>query len=183
MPLEMASFAQAQGIVAPCACRYKFPSQYGVRSGARKPLKLQPRRGALQQCNKPARHVRSTRCSGTARPPSESASSAQATLGSASEAVQQGQQAFDRAEYDTALQLFSKAMFMRPNDDEARAALYNGACAKAKLKDWQGAADDVLRAVNDYKLKLEVAVKVRTCCMSAAAHLLEDCRSQCFYLA
>ncbi|CAL5219467.1 g1302 [Coccomyxa viridis] len=79
--------------------------------------------------------------------------------GSASEAVLQGQQAFDKAEYDAALQLFSTAMTMRPSDDEARAALYNGACAKAKLKDWQGAADDVLRAVNDYKLKLEVAVK------------------------
>ncbi len=90
--------------------------------------------------------------------------------GSASEAVLQGQQAFDKAEYDAALQLFSTAMTMRPSDDEARAALYNGACAKAKLKDWQGAADDVLRAVNDYKLKLEVAVKVNTCtCTSTAA--------------
>ena len=88
--------------------------------------------------------------------------------GSASEAVQQGQQAFDKAEYDAALQLFSRAMTMRPNDDEARAALYNGACAKAKLKDWQGAAHDVITAVNDYKLKLEVAVKVRTGCMSPA---------------
>lgn len=79
---------------------------------------------------------------------------------SATEAVEKGQQAFDRAEYEEALQLFSRAMALRPNEDEARAALYNGSCAKVKLKDWQGAADDVLRAVNDYKLKLEVAVKV-----------------------
>ena len=79
---------------------------------------------------------------------------------SATEAVEKGQQAFDRAEYEEALQLFNRAMTLRPNEDEARAALYNGSCAKVKLKDWQGAADDVLRAVNEYKLKLEVAVKV-----------------------
>lgn len=81
-----------------------------------------------------------------------------------------GQQAFDKAEYEEALQLFSRAMSLSPNEDEARAALYNGACAKAKLKNWQGAADDVIRAVNEYKLKLEVAVKV-----SACAYPLRNC--------
>ena len=75
--------------------------------------------------------------------------------------MQDGQQAFDQAEYGEALRLFSAAMTLRPNDDEARAALYNGACAKVKLKDWQGAADDVSRAVNDYRLRLDVAMKVR----------------------
>lgn len=85
----------------------------------------------------------------------------QAQPGLASEAVQKGQQAFDQGEFGEALRLFSSAMTLRPTDDEARAALYNAACAKAKLKDWQGAADDVLRAVNEFSLKLEVAVKVR----------------------
>ena len=45
--------------------------------------------------------------------------------------------------------------------DEARAALYNSACARARLRQWQEAADDVVRAVNKYGLKFEVAAKVR----------------------
>lgn len=79
---------------------------------------------------------------------------------SAREAVERGQQSFDRKEYAEALRLFKAALDLRPNNDEARAALYNKACAHAWLKDWQEAADDVVRAVNDYGLKLEVAVKV-----------------------
>lgn len=78
----------------------------------------------------------------------------------AREAVERGQEAFDRGEYAEALQLFNAVMDMRPNEDEARAALYNSACAHARLKNWQEAADGVVRAVNDYSLKLEVAVKV-----------------------
>lgn len=45
--------------------------------------------------------------------------------------------------------------------DEARAALYNSACARARLRQWQEAADDVVRACNEYGLKFEVAAKVR----------------------
>ena len=105
--------------------------------------------------------IRSISCSGTANRSSKASISSQEIPASAREAVQGGQQAFDRAEYDEALRLFSAAMTLKPNDDEARAALYNAACAKVKLKDWQGAADDVSRAVNDYRLKLDVAVKVR----------------------
>lgn len=165
VPVEMASFKQAQGRGTSCACQQNPLSLFGPRSRAYRPLNLQSRPQTLQrQSNRLARHVRSTRCSGTARPPSDSVSGVQTMPGSASEAVLQGQQAFDKAEYPEALQLFSRAMTLRPNEDEARAALYNGACAKAKLKDWQGAADDVIRAVNDYKLKLEVAVKVCICC-------------------
>ena len=44
--------------------------------------------------------------------------------------------------------------------DEARAALYNSACARARLRQWQEAADDVVRACNEYGLKFEVAAKV-----------------------
>ena len=167
----MASFTQAQGSISSYTCQHNCQSRYGGYSGAHRPLSLQARRQEAlpHHGNRSARHVRRTRCSGAARPPSESTSSVQSLPGSASKAVLQGQQAFDKAEYDEALQLFSRAMTLRPNDDEARAALYNGACAKAKLKDWQGAADDVIRAVNDYKLKLEVAMKVQTSCMSIAA--------------
>lgn len=71
-----------------------------------------------------------------------------------------GQQSFDRADFAEALRLFRAALDLRPNNDEARAALYNKACAHARLKNWQEAADDVVSAVNDYGLKLEVAVKV-----------------------
>jgi hypothetical protein len=48
-----------------------------------------------------------------------------------------------------------------PAQDEARAALYNGACARARLRQWQEAADDVVRAVNEFGLKFEVAAKAR----------------------
>lgn len=71
-----------------------------------------------------------------------------------------GQQSFDRADYAGALRLFKAALDLRPDNDEARAALYNKACAHARLKNWQDAADDVVSAVNDYGLRLEVAVKV-----------------------
>ncbi len=72
-----------------------------------------------------------------------------------------GQQSFDRKDYSEALRLFKAAMALQPSEDEARAALYNGACAHARLRQWQAAADDVVRAVNEYSLKLEVAAKVR----------------------
>ena len=44
--------------------------------------------------------------------------------------------------------------------DEARAALYNSACARARLRQWQEAANDVVRACNECGLKFEVAAKV-----------------------
>ena len=80
---------------------------------------------------------------------------------SARDAVERGQQCFNRGAYADALQLFRVALELQPDEDEARAALYNGACAQAKLKQWQAAADSVARAVNEYSLKLEVAAKVR----------------------
>ena len=45
--------------------------------------------------------------------------------------------------------------------DEARAALYNSACCHAKLRRWQPAVDAISAAVNDYDLKLTVAINVR----------------------
>ena len=55
-------------------------------------------------------------------------------------------------------------MCERCGQDEARAALYNSACARARLRQWQEAADDVVRAVNEFGLKFEVAAKVRISC-------------------
>lgn len=75
--------------------------------------------------------------------------------------MERGQQCFDRRQYAEALQLFQAALELQPDEDEARAALYNGSCAHARLKQWKAAADGVVRAVNEYSLKLEVAAKVR----------------------
>lgn len=48
---------------------------------------------------------------------------------------------------------------MKPNDDEARAALYNLGCALAKQKKWAEASESIVTAINAYKLKLSVALK------------------------
>eukprot|EP00951_Prasinocladus_malaysianus_P029624 scaffold274659_cov20-Prasinocladus_malaysianus.AAC.1 len=52
------------------------------------------------------------------------------------------------------------ALEMNPNADEARAAHYNCACCYAKLGEWEKACDSVITAVNDYDLRLIVALKV-----------------------
>jgi tetratricopeptide (TPR) repeat protein len=93
----------------------------------------------------------------------------------AREAIERGQASFDRADYTEALRLFQAALNLSPNEDEARAALYNSACAHARLKNWQDAAEGVVKAVNEYSLKLEVAVKVRRspaclCCLFFITH-------------
>lgn len=48
---------------------------------------------------------------------------------------------------------------MTPNDDETRAALYNMGCALAKQRKWAEAAESIVKAINDYSLKLSVALK------------------------
>jgi len=65
----------------------------------------------------------------------------------------------DNKDYAEAVRLYKLAMEMKPNDDEARAALYNMGCAQAKMKQWQPATDNILSAINDYGLKLSVALK------------------------
>jgi len=82
--------------------------------------------------------------------------------------VERGQECFDEKDYAEALRLFKAALELSPNKDEACAALYNKACAHARLKNWQEAADDVVSAVNDYGLKLDVAVKVCHCAAIAS---------------
>ena len=61
-----------------------------------------------------------------------------------------------------ALRLFQEALALQPTADEACAALYNSACCYAKLRQWQPAVDAISAAVNDYDLKLTVAVNVRS---------------------
>jgi hypothetical protein len=81
---------------------------------------------------------------------------------SAKQAVEEGLVAFnERKDYAEALRLFTAAMDLKPSEEEAIAALYNAGCAHAKRKEWQQATDAILKAVNDYKLKLSVALQVR----------------------
>lgn len=81
---------------------------------------------------------------------------------SAKEAVEEGLAAFnERKDYAEALRLFRAAMELKPTEEEAIAALYNAGCAHAKRKEFREAADSILTAVNDYNLKLSVALAVR----------------------
>ena len=73
--------------------------------------------------------------------------------------VEAGLAKFEGGDPQGALTLFQKALTLNPNDDEARAALYNSACALTKLKRWDEAADAVVSAVNDRGLKLSVALR------------------------
>lgn len=73
--------------------------------------------------------------------------------------VEAGLQLFEGGDAQAALSLFQRALTLNPNDDEARAALYNSACALTKLKRWEEAADAVVSAVNDRGLKLAVALR------------------------
>lgn len=77
----------------------------------------------------------------------------------AKEFVEEGLAKFEEKEYSKALEMFYEAMKLSPKEDEMRAALYNAACAHAKLGQWQDAADAIVRVVNDYNLKLVVALR------------------------
>ncbi len=115
--------------------------------------------------------TRSSRSSHGLRVQSRSSGSVKAQT-SAKESVEAGLKLFSDRKYKDALEYFQSALQSSPSDDEARAALYNSACAHAKLKQWQPATDAVRRAVNDYKLRLTVAVKVRACMHREDAALL-----------
>lgn len=76
--------------------------------------------------------------------------------------MERGLAAFkERKDYAGAVKLYQMAMQAQPNEDEARAALYNMGCAHAKLKQWKEATDCVMSAINDYNLRLSVALRVR----------------------
>lgn len=98
----------------------------------------------------PARHTPAVRCQATGFSPT-----------SAKEAIETGTTEFEKKNYEDALQLYQKAMGMSPDNDEARAAMYNSACVHAKQGRWQAATDAIKTAVNEYNLKLSVAKAVR----------------------
>ncbi len=80
---------------------------------------------------------------------------------SAKEAIESGLRSFNQKKsYAEAVQLFSTALELNPSEDEAMAALYNLGCAYTKQKQWKPAADAIVKAINDHKLKLSVALKV-----------------------
>lgn len=80
---------------------------------------------------------------------------------SATDAIETGTRVFkEEKNSEEAIRLYQLAMQMQPNEDEARAALYNLGCAYAKQKRWKEASENIVRAINDYKLKLVVALKV-----------------------
>ena len=76
--------------------------------------------------------------------------------------VEEGLQSFQNGAGDAekALSLFVEAS-MVPNatDDELRAAIYNSACAYVKLKRWKEACLQIEKAINDYDVKLVVALR------------------------
>ena len=51
------------------------------------------------------------------------------------------------------------AMDRRPTPDEARAAQYNAACAFTRKKQWADAVRCLKSAINEYDLRLTVALK------------------------
>ena len=76
--------------------------------------------------------------------------------------VEQGLETFQKADGNAAkaLSLFIEASKV-PNatEDELRAAVYNSACAYVKLKRWNEACAQIEKAINDYDLKLVVALR------------------------
>ncbi len=76
--------------------------------------------------------------------------------------VEQGLESFQNGAGDAekALSLFVEASKV-PNatDDELRAAIYNSACAYVKMKRWKEACSQIEKAINDYDVKLVVALR------------------------
>ena len=81
---------------------------------------------------------------------------------SARDAIERGTEVFkNQNNLDEAVRLYRVGLEMQPNDDEARAALYNLGCALTKQKKFSEAVEAIERAINDYGLKLIVALRVR----------------------
>ncbi|PNH00100.1 hypothetical protein TSOC_014094 [Tetrabaena socialis] len=79
---------------------------------------------------------------------------------SARDAIETATRVFkEEQDLDEAIRLYRASMQMAPSEDEARAALYNLGCALAKQKKWSEATASIVTAINDYKLKLYVALK------------------------
>ncbi|KAI7840112.1 hypothetical protein COHA_006153 [Chlorella ohadii] len=93
------------------------------------------------------------------RAASSPSSSATAAPSTAKEAVERGLEVFAAGDTEGALALFLRAQQLSPNADEACAACYNAACAQTRLRQWDAAVASLTSAVNDYGLKLSVALK------------------------
>ncbi|PRW20574.1 LOW PSII ACCUMULATION chloroplastic [Chlorella sorokiniana] len=104
-------------------------------------------------------HARRTARQLAPRATSSPSSSAAAPASTAKEAVERGLEAFGAGDTEGALALFLRAQQLSPNADEACAACYNAACAQTRLRQWDAAVESLMRAVNDYGLKLSVALK------------------------
>lgn len=137
---------------------YSTASLHAVSGAVRESL---PQRVLLHKRNYRSVGIRVARNVVRASRSRSSAETAQqdAAATTAKDAVEQGLEAFQGGETLRALRLFHSAMQLRPTDDEARAALYNAACAHTKLREWQPAVDCVMQAVNEYDLKLQIALE------------------------
>ncbi|KAG2446119.1 hypothetical protein HXX76_000718 [Chlamydomonas incerta] len=79
---------------------------------------------------------------------------------SARDAIERGTEVFKKQNnLDEAVRLYRVGLELQPNDDEARAALYNLGCALTKQKKFAEATEAIERAINDYGLKLIVALR------------------------
>ena len=80
----------------------------------------------------------------------------------AREAVDAGLAALEKqSDPQKAVELFEKALRMNPTDKEACAAAYNIACCYVEMQQWQKAADQLVVAVNDYRLDLQIPRKAK----------------------
>lgn len=104
-----------------------------------------PCRSAVQLTAQPRRQ---RRCRGPLCAVAEAgeASAAAAEARTAKEAVETGLERFQEGDAAAALALFLRARELGPNEDESRAALYNAACAYARLARWREASECVISA-------------------------------------
>ena len=122
----------------------------GLRARPRPPVKCHGRVRSV-----PSKRIR-------AHASSKEQSSTATKFRSATEAIESADKKFADGQYAKAVKLYEKAMQLNPNDDEARAAQYNAACAHVKLEHWSDAVRCVQSAVNEHNLKVLVAYKVCT---------------------
>ena len=87
------------------------------------------------------------------------ASNQQGSKSKAEVAVEEGLELFGAGEAERALEQFLLAQQLNGNRDEMCAAIYNSSCAYVKLKRWSEAVDALERAINDYDVKLVVALR------------------------
>lgn len=106
----------------------------------------------------------------------QAASATAARPKTAKESVEKGLFEFhERKDAAAALQLFERALQLSPSEEEARAAVYNSACAHTKLKQWDKAAAAAVKAINIHGERLSTAIKVHPCQLDDTAWRLTAC--------